>query len=304
MATKNAINSADPVEVAAGGTGAATLTDHGVLVGSGTSAVTALTVGGTGELLVGAAGADPAFGSSANAHFTFGGANSGATRFFNVENTSNTANSSARIKVEVGGSSAGDPFIQFEVDGATAMTMGLDNNDSDALKIDAGGIGADTLFKCTTSGEITKPKQPAFLAYLGTTDSNATGDGTSFTLGSGNALTEVFDQNSDFNTNGTFTAPVTGRYMFTSSARLDDVTTSHTTSYTQINTSNGTYTQLMFDAGAVTISGDIVIQPAMAFVDMDAADTADIQIVVSGSTKTVDVIALGRATFFAGYLVC
>lgn len=44
-----------------GGSGATSLTDHGVLVGSGTAAVTALSVGGANEALMGAAGADPAF---------------------------------------------------------------------------------------------------------------------------------------------------------------------------------------------------------------------------------------------------
>jgi len=46
-----------------GGTGAASLTDHGVLVGSGTAAVDALAVGATGTVLRGATGADPAFGA-------------------------------------------------------------------------------------------------------------------------------------------------------------------------------------------------------------------------------------------------
>ena len=44
-----------------GGTGATTLTNGGVLVGSGTSAITALAVGTNGQILVGATGADPAF---------------------------------------------------------------------------------------------------------------------------------------------------------------------------------------------------------------------------------------------------
>ena len=47
--------------VASGGTGAATLTDHGVLIGSGTGAITALSVGTNGQLLIGSTGADPVF---------------------------------------------------------------------------------------------------------------------------------------------------------------------------------------------------------------------------------------------------
>jgi len=46
--------------VASGGTGAATLTDGGVLLGSGTGAVTALGQATNGQLIIGSTGADPA----------------------------------------------------------------------------------------------------------------------------------------------------------------------------------------------------------------------------------------------------
>ena len=46
-----------------GGTGASSLTDHGVLVGSGTGAITALAVGTNGQLLMGSTGTDPVFGT-------------------------------------------------------------------------------------------------------------------------------------------------------------------------------------------------------------------------------------------------
>lgn len=52
-----------PVTVPHGGTGAISLTDHGVLVGSGTTPVTQLAVGTDGQVLLGATGADPAFAS-------------------------------------------------------------------------------------------------------------------------------------------------------------------------------------------------------------------------------------------------
>lgn len=55
------------VIVADGGTGVVTLTDHGVLVGAGTSNVTQLSVGATNEVLRGSTGADPAFGSLVDA---------------------------------------------------------------------------------------------------------------------------------------------------------------------------------------------------------------------------------------------
>lgn len=47
------------VSVSDGGTGASTLTDHGVLLGSGTGAITALAEASNGQLVIGSTGADP-----------------------------------------------------------------------------------------------------------------------------------------------------------------------------------------------------------------------------------------------------
>lgn len=49
----------DPLLVSKGGTGAATLTDHGILLGSGTDAVTPLGAATHGQLPIGSTGADP-----------------------------------------------------------------------------------------------------------------------------------------------------------------------------------------------------------------------------------------------------
>lgn len=53
-----------PQPVDEGGTGASTLTDHGVLVGSGTGAVTPLAVGTTGTVLIGTTASDPSFSAT------------------------------------------------------------------------------------------------------------------------------------------------------------------------------------------------------------------------------------------------
>lgn len=55
--------SGTPASVAEGGTGASTLTSHGVLVGAGTSAVSGLTAGTSGQVLLGVTSANPAFGT-------------------------------------------------------------------------------------------------------------------------------------------------------------------------------------------------------------------------------------------------
>lgn len=57
--------------VAGGGTGQVTLTNHGVLVGAGTTAITQLSVGTNGQLLTGSTGADPVFATPTSTGGTF-----------------------------------------------------------------------------------------------------------------------------------------------------------------------------------------------------------------------------------------
>jgi len=58
-ANKKLASIALPLIVSKGGTGAATLTDHSILLGSGTAAVTALGAATNGQLPIGSTGADP-----------------------------------------------------------------------------------------------------------------------------------------------------------------------------------------------------------------------------------------------------
>lgn len=66
-----------PVSVANGGTGATTLTSHGVVYGNGTSTVGVSAAGTTGQILVGSTGAGPVWGSLAAVSGTLPVANGG-----------------------------------------------------------------------------------------------------------------------------------------------------------------------------------------------------------------------------------
>lgn len=60
------LNLITPLEVASGGTGRATLTNHGVLIGASTTAITQLGTGSSGQVLQsGGASADPAYSTAA-----------------------------------------------------------------------------------------------------------------------------------------------------------------------------------------------------------------------------------------------
>jgi len=152
------------------------------------------------------------------------------------------------------------------------------------------------------SGEITKPLQPAFLAYLSTTQDNVIGDLTDYVIVFD---TEVYDQNSDYAIGtGKFTAPVTGRYSFSTAVGVLGVTTSHTEIALTFATSNSFYKVYNNSFGA---SPTVTINPSWSGsiqCDMDAADVVNIRIKVYNSTKTVDVTGSRTLTYFSGHLIC
>lgn len=410
------------------GTGAQTFTDHGVLIGSGTSPFTPLAVGTTGQLLIGVSGADPAFGASADADFTFTSATASTSRVLTVSQTDNTAvasnaalqltvggttalsdpyvnwlitgsttfsagidntdadlwkitdgatpsagnelitldpdtdgdfvmtpkgtgsiivsdgtgasqaagnrhrlvvaeslsagvltlevnnnettnaGSNAQVNLYVGGVNAGDPSVFFTVPGGTGWNVGVDNSDTDSFKITTGTTANPStgtlVLKATTAGEITKPLQPAFLAFQPSTATDVTGDGTVWQLGTVN-LTEVYDQNDDFNVNGTVISQVTSKWLFTVFIQMGDLGAAHVTDNIYLTTSNRTYYFATSNPFAVA-SGGTLTRCFSAEADMDASDTATVSLFVAGGTKTVDIFGQNTTdarTYFSGHMM-
>ena len=299
MATKNAINSNIPIEVSKGGTGNATLTDHGVLVGSATGAITPLAVGSTGELFIGTSASDPAFGTSATGDFTFGGSAAGAARTLTIANTSNTASSEAIVDITVGGTSAADPYISYAVTGETDWSHGIDNDDDDKFKLSANAApGTADVLVAATTGEVIMPLQPAFGATA-TTQNDVTGDGTAYTItwtGS-----EYFDQNDDFDGTSTFTAPVSGIFQFNLDVHIKNLTSSHTSASLTISTTSRDYESAFINPYAARNAGNACGVHFSILVDMAATDTAVAKVTVSGGGKTIDLVT---NCYFNGYLAC
>lgn len=146
----------------------------------------------------------------------------------------------------------------------------------------------------------TAPLQPSFLAVLASNVTNATGAGAVYQLGSTVSLTEIFDQSNSFNVNGTFTAPITGKYMLCGSSLITNcVLTSVLT--VSIITSNRTYT---VKTGRTSVSQDIGM-PFSVVADMEENDTAKISLTVTGELgNTATISGSNNSTFFCGYLVC
>ena len=125
--------------VAQGGTGATTLTDGGVLLGSGTSAITATAVLADGEMLVGDNSGDPAIESGATLRTSIGVGTGDSPTFTGLTLSGD---------LEVQG---GDITL---TNGATDIDV-IDNNSS-ALSIDATGKAGILEIDSTNSSEKVK----------------------------------------------------------------------------------------------------------------------------------------------------
>jgi len=170
----------------------------------------------------------------------------------------------------------------------TFSSTGIDDNaSSTSIAIDA-------------NGHVTMPNQPAFSVHKNGTNQNnlSTSLGTTVTFS-----TERFDVNSDFDTsNSTFTAPVTGKYFLTVTLRLENTDTASDFIISKIITSNEKYS-FIFDPNAFDIDSVYFGQTVTVLADMDANDTAYIEVRISGGTAQTDVEGNPEYTYFTGYLV-
>ena len=150
------------------------------------------------------------------------------------------------------------------------------------------------------NGQMTNPSQPAFLAKVASSISDVTGDATAYTVLFG---TSVFDQNSDYAVGtGIFTAPVTGKYRFSTVLTLQQIAAENTVINLYITTSNRSY----YVADALAIAKNRA--PMLTTLcDMDAADTAVVILQVTGATKIIGIYgdaSTALASWFCGELIC
>lgn len=238
---------------------------------------------------------------------TVGASISGVTNTLTVTNPSNTASSAARETITVGGGTAADPTINWNVSGVTNWEMGIDNSDSDKWKLSQGtALGTNDTMVAFVAGQVLKPLQPVFLAYPSANIPNVTGDSTFYTVVFN---TEVTDIGNNFNTaTGQFTAPVTGNYHFSTFIDCFGLSAGNPELLVDIVVNGISYRVRQGDPSFDTFNraggGGSVTVP------MTAAQTAEVQIFSSGGGKTVGVFSdiatfpTYRFTFFSGHLVC
>ena len=145
-------------------------------------------------------------------------------------------------------------------------------------------------------GAVTKPKQPAFLARPSARQANLAINTTHTVVFD----SEIFDQNADFSSN-TFTAPVTGKYQLNVHLLIQQMDTATDFYYINLKTSNRNYDQYWDNDDKAGDNQNGAGVSVVALADMDAGDTAYIEIIVPNSgAAQMDV---ETASAFSGYLV-
>ena len=199
--------------------------------------------------------------------------------------------------VTIGDASAADKKILFDGN-AQDFHIGLDDSE-DSLTIGLGStLGTTSHMIFDANGIITKPLQPAFHATV-TSNQNDIAVNSDVVP---TYATETYDVNGDYNnSNYTFTAPVTGKYLICFTIYLENIDTAANYYEAYINTSNRDYYAATIDPDLADADFTYFSFTGSSIVDMDASDTAKIIIRQAGGTAQSDI---KTPSFFSGALIC
>lgn len=155
----------------------------------------------------------------------------------------------------------------------------------------------------TWQSNLVNTLRPAFSAYLSTSATNVTGNGTTYTIIYNN--TDVNNTASFSTGTGLFTAPITGNYLFSYAIYLTTTSTWNNlfNSYLIINGTNSYKT--LFPYGTPNTSNQIVYT---ALVPLTAGQTVGVGIAAFTVANTLNTTVVGvasplRSNLFSGYLV-
>ena len=252
----------------------------------------ALLTNGSGTLSWGAAGASLA--NDANNRVVTGDGSGGLNGEANLTFDGNALLVAGTApSITIGDAGAEDTKVVFDGN-AQDYHIGLDDS-SDTLVVGLGStLGTTSYLTIDSAGHARFPSTSCFQAYLNSDQSVSGSTSATVTLN-----TEAFDINADFNnSNYTFTAPVTGKYLLTTQISNYQAA-GGSTDYVQvvINTSNSGYNDIHWEQ-----NGKIGSHQVAVVADMDASDTATVSI-HSHDDSSFTVRGSRENTFFSGILI-
>ena len=247
-----------------------------------TSGTFSTTLGVTGQTVLGAASAPSLWSSSNN---------------FIISDTS----SDGGMAILSGTSGNGNIMFSDTTAGAFSDARGLITylHASDDMRF----MTANTEhMRISSIGAVTKPSQPAFNVHKNNSAQQniAINLDVIVTFGA-----EFFDVNSDFDTsNSTFTAPVTGKYFFTTALRFAQLDTDANFHVISILTSNRQYRTIVDPNDTFQGDPDFYSMTTTTLADMDAGDTARVEFNQGAGSAIADISGDTQFSYFAGCLIC
>ena len=302
MSTNNSWNSPLPVDVSKGGTGNSSQTANAVIIGNtGDSAFQFVTPGTTGQVLTGVTGMPPTFQSPAASSISITGDTGGAL----------TGNAFTFT-----GGTTGLTFAGATSTETLGGTLAIANGGTDAtsfststgiVKYDGTRLVSSSAAKIDSSNRMTNTSQPCFIVSQTGDQTDVTGDGTTYTV---TFTSSKVNQGSVFDGTSTFTAPVTGTYLFQITLTLTGIASNMTNNLISLvvsGTSANTYRFWQSNVSSIDVSGTYVINNTV-MAKMTASDTCTVTVRFIGGSKLVNVQGSTNAGYatpiFAGYLVC
>lgn len=182
--------------------------------------------------------------------------------------------------------------FRFVVDGTSAIRT-LTNGRTHFPAPTAGTVAKGGSYYDASTTPVTALHGPDsnILAYNSATDTDVTGDGTLVTV---DFDTEIRDQGSEF-ASDQFTATATGPHEIAGQIRLSGLVVATHSSLVEVVTSNRRY-RVYNDTATKT--AETVSLGSVGNADMDAGDTATVEVTCSGGTKVVDIIGAAGSTLF------
>jgi hypothetical protein len=200
------------------------------------------------------------------------------------------------LRVRTDNALTGSNFAHILVNNASASINAFQVSQYGSGLIAKFDKSGTTAMQIDNSGHVTKPLQSAFLARPSARQANLAINTTHTIVFD----SEIFDQNADFSSN-TFTAPVTGRYQLNVQLLIQQMDTATDFYYINLKTSNRNYDQYWDNDDKAGDNSNGAGVSIVALADMDAGDTAYIEIIVPNSgAAQMDV---ETASAFSGYLV-
>jgi len=198
---------------------------------------------------------------------------------------------------------SGDSALQFDINSINKFIAGVDDSDGDSFKVSQGGaLGINDFFVIDSNGHRLLPMQSSFFAQRNTTALNVTGDGTVYTVAFD---VEVFDRNGDYNPiTSEFMAPVDGLYCFGTHV-LVACESGNNDGFVRFNENGGAIAFIgsrLNPGVSRNVAGQIQFNHHI-LIRLNTGDLINVDLSLSGTGLTTDVIGSGNGTVFYGWLV-